>query len=46
MELSQTTAIVKEEDVKDVNDDDSGTEMNRQVLLKDLSPPKATLYYN
>jgi hypothetical protein len=40
MELSQTTTIVREDDVKDFNDDDIGTKMNKQVLLEDLSPTK------
>jgi hypothetical protein len=44
--FSQTAIVVKEDNVKDVNDDDIGMEMNRQVPLEDLSPPKARLNYN
>jgi len=36
----------KEDDVEDVNDDDIGTEMNKQVLIEDLSPTKVSLNYN
>jgi hypothetical protein len=35
--------IAKEDDVKDVNDDNISTEMNKQVYLKDLSPTKVRL---
>jgi hypothetical protein len=35
-----------EDDVEDVNDEDIGTEMNRQVPLKELSPPKARINYD
>jgi hypothetical protein len=46
MEPSQTTITVREDDVKDFNDDDIGTKMNKQVPLDDLSPPKVRLNYN
>ncbi len=42
----QTTIVVKEGDVKDVNDDDINIEINKQVFLKELSPPRAILNYN
>jgi hypothetical protein len=37
---------VWEDDVKDLNDDDIGMEMSKQVLFKDLNPLKARLNYN
>jgi hypothetical protein len=37
---------VKEDDVEDVNDDNIGTEMNKQVPPKDLSLTKVRLSYN
>ncbi len=38
--------IAREDDVEDVNDDDIGIEMNKQVLLKELNPPRARLNYD
>jgi hypothetical protein len=38
--------LIKEDDVEDVNDEDIGTEMNKQVPLEDLSPTKARLNYD
>lgn len=46
VEPSQTTTVAREDDVKDVNDDNIGMEMNKQILLKDLNPTKARLKYN
>jgi hypothetical protein len=37
--------IAKEDDVEDVNDDNIGTKMNKQVPPKDLSPTKVRLNY-
>jgi hypothetical protein len=42
----QTTTIVREDDVKDVNYDNIGRKMNKQIPLEDLSSPKAKLNYN
>jgi hypothetical protein len=41
VELSESPPIGREDDVKDVDDDDIGEEMNKQVPFKDLSPIKA-----
>ncbi len=38
--------VATEDDVEDVDDDNIGTKMNKQVLLEDLSPTKARLDYN
>ncbi len=38
--------LIKEDDVEDVNDEDIGTEMNKQVPLEDLNPTKARLNYD
>jgi hypothetical protein len=46
VEPSQTPIVGKEDDVEDVDDDDIGTEMNKQVPLEDLNPPKAMLNYD
>jgi len=46
VEPSQMTTTVKEDNVKNVNDDDIGMEMNRQILLEELSPPRAKLNYD
>ncbi len=43
---SQTTTVVKEDDVKDVNDDDISTKMKRQVLLEELNPHRFKLNYD
>jgi len=40
------TTTAKEDDVEDLNDDDIGIEMDKQVSLEDLSPLKARLNYN
>jgi hypothetical protein len=40
------TTTIKEDKVKDVNDDDISMEMNRQVLLEELSPLRARLNYD
>ncbi len=45
MELLQTATARKEDDVEDVDDDDIGEEMNKQVPLKDLNPTKTRLNY-
>ncbi len=45
MESSQTPIIGREDDVEDVDDDDIGEEMNKQVPFEDLSPAKAILNY-
>jgi hypothetical protein len=42
----QRATTSREDDVKDVNDDDIGTEMNREPPLEDLSSLKAKLNYN
>jgi len=39
------TITIREDDVKDFNDDNIGMKMNKQVLEK-LSPPKARLNYD
>ncbi len=36
----QTTIVVKEDDVKDVKDDDISIEINKQGFLEELSPPR------
>jgi len=48
MELLQTPIIGREDDAEDVDDDDDdiSEEMNKQVLLKDLSPGKTKLNYD
>jgi hypothetical protein len=38
--------VPREDDVEDFNDDDIGMEMNTQVLLEELSPPRARLNYD
>ncbi len=43
---SQTTTVVKEDDVKDVNDDDISTKMKRQVFLEELNPHRIRLNYD
>jgi len=43
---SQMATNGREDAINDVDDDDIGTKMNKQVLLKDLSPTKARLNYN
>ncbi len=40
------TTITMEDDVKDFNDDDVDTTMNKQVPIEDLSPIKARLNYD
>jgi len=40
------TTTIREDDVKDFNDDNIGMKMNRQVLLEKLSPSKARLNYD
>jgi hypothetical protein len=46
VEPSQIAIAIKEDDIKDVNDDDIGTKMNKQVPLKELRPPRARLNYD
>jgi hypothetical protein len=43
IESSHKTIATRDDDVKDFNDDDIGTKMNKQVPLEDLSPTKARL---
>jgi hypothetical protein len=45
-EPSQMATVVREDDIKDVNDDDIGTKMNRQVPLEELNPPRTRLNYD
>jgi hypothetical protein len=45
MELSQTTTARKEDDVEDVDNDDIGEEMSKQIPLEDLNPIKVRLNY-
>jgi hypothetical protein len=40
------TIATKEDDIEDLNDDNIGTKMNKQVPLEDLSPFKARLNYD
>jgi hypothetical protein len=44
--LSQMAATRRGDVVEDVDDDDIGMEMNKQVPLKDLNPTKTRLNYN
>ncbi len=46
VEPSQIAITVREDNVKDVNDDDIGTEMNKQVAMEELRPPRAILNYD
>jgi hypothetical protein len=46
VEQSQIPTGGKEDDVEDVNNDDIGEEMNKQVLLKDLNLVKSKLNYH
>jgi hypothetical protein len=46
VEALQIAIAIKEDNVKDVNDDNIFMEMNRQVLMEELSPPRAKLNYN
>jgi hypothetical protein len=46
VEPSQMASIAKKDDVKDLNDDDIGMEMNKQVPLEDLNAFKARLNYD
>jgi len=43
IESLHKTIATRDNDVKDFNDDDIGTKMNKQVPLEDLSPTKARL---
>jgi hypothetical protein len=43
IESLHKTIATRDDDVKDFNDDDIGTKMNKQVPLEDLSPTKARL---
>jgi len=38
--------LTREDDGEDVDDDDIGDEMNKQVPFEDLSPIKVRLNYN
>jgi hypothetical protein len=38
--------VAREDNVEDVNDDDIGMGMNKQVPIKNLSPTKVRLNYN
>ncbi len=42
----QSPTIGREGDVEDVDDDDIGKEMNKQVPFEDLNPIKVRLNYN
>ncbi len=46
MKPSHIVIVAKEDNVKDVHDDNIGTKMNKQVPLEELSPPKVRLYYS
>jgi hypothetical protein len=46
MKLSQTAIVTREDNVEDVNDDDIGKGMNKQVPIENMSPIKAKLNYN
>ncbi len=46
MEPSQIPIGGKEDDVEDVNNDDVGEEMDKQVFLKDLNLVKFKLNYD
>jgi hypothetical protein len=46
VEPLQIPPVGKEDDVEYVNDDNIGEEMNKEVPLEDLNPPKARLNYN
>jgi hypothetical protein len=46
VELLQTATSTREDNVEDLNDDDIGTEMNKQVPFEDLSSLKARLNYD
>ncbi len=43
IELSQTTTAIKEDNVKDFNDDDIGMNMNKQVHFEDMNLVKVKL---
>jgi hypothetical protein len=38
--------MIKEDSIKDVDDDNIGMKINKQVPLKDLNPTKARFNYN
>jgi hypothetical protein len=44
--LSKTPPTTREDDAKDVDDDDIGEKMNKKVPFEDLSPIKIKLNYN
>jgi hypothetical protein len=46
MEPSQIPTIGNEDDVEDVDDDDIGMKMNKQLPLEDLNPFKTMLNYD
>jgi hypothetical protein len=46
IESSHKTIAIRDKDVKDFNDDDIGTKMNKQIPLEGLSPTKARLNYD
>jgi len=46
VEPLQSPTTRRQGDVKDVDDDDIGKKMNKQVPFKDFSPIKARLNYN
>jgi len=46
IESSHKTIATRDKDVKDFNDDDIGTKMNKQIPFEDLNPTKARLNYD
>jgi hypothetical protein len=46
MEPSQNPTIGREDDIEDVDNDDIGEEMNKQVPFKDLNTSKVRLNYD
>lgn len=46
VESLQNPTTGRKGDVKDINDDDIGNEMNKQVPFEDLSPIKVTFNYD
>jgi hypothetical protein len=46
VEPLQITIATREDNVKDVNDDDISMKMNKQVPLEELCPPRARLNYD
>lgn len=46
VEPLQIATVIREDNVEDVYDDDIGIQMNKQVLLEELSPFRARSNYN